>query len=73
MDGILKLASKYIHNNIIEINEANINTFINENPTVPKVVLFSEKKGFPLVFKGLSVEFEVFHLYNLEKTFIWYY
>lgn len=59
VDGILKLASKYIHNNIIEINEANINTFINENPTVPKAVLFSEKKGFPLVFKGLSVEFEV--------------
>lgn len=56
---ILKLASKYLHNNIIEINEANINTFVSENPTVPKVLLFSEKKGFPLVFKGLSVEFEV--------------
>ncbi|CAD8206853.1 unnamed protein product [Paramecium octaurelia] len=58
IDGILKLATKYIHNNVIEITEANINTFINENPTVPKVLLFSEKKGFPLVYKGLSVEFE---------------
>lgn len=56
---IIKLASKYIHNNVIEINDANVNTFVSENPTVPKVLLFSEKKGFPLVFKGLSVEFEV--------------
>lgn len=59
IDGILKLATKYIHNNVIEITEGNINTFINENPTVPKVLLFSEKKGYPLVYKGLSVEFEV--------------
>ncbi len=42
------------------MNEANINTFVSENPSVPKVLLFSEKKGFPMIFKGLSVEFEVF-------------
>lgn len=48
---------------MIEITEANINTFINENPTVPKVLLFSEKKGYPLVYKGLSVEFEVYKLH----------
>lgn len=58
MEGILKLAAKYIHNNIVEVNEANINTFVSENPSVPKVLLFTEKKGFPLVYKGLSVEFE---------------
>lgn len=63
IDGILKLATKYIHNNVIEITEGNINTFINENPTVPKVLLFSEKKGYPLVYKGLSVEFEVMNVF----------
>lgn len=59
-----------MHNNVIEINEANINTFIGENPTVPKVLLFSERKGFPLVYKGLSVEFDVKIIYNfLRKNF----
>lgn len=58
---------------MIEITEANINTFINENPTVPKVLLFSEKKGYPLVYKGLSVEFEVCKFYiKIEKTLIRY-
>jgi hypothetical protein len=38
---------------------ANINTFINENPSVPKVLLFTDKpKGTPMVYKGLSVAFE---------------
>ncbi|KAM3138678.1 hypothetical protein pb186bvf_009242 [Paramecium bursaria] len=55
---ILKFASKYLHNNVIEITESNIQTFITENPSVPKVLLFHEKKGTPLVYKGLSVEFE---------------
>ena len=50
MEGILKLAAKYVHNNIVEVNEVNINTFVTENPSVPKVLLFTEKKGFPLVY-----------------------
>jgi hypothetical protein len=41
------------------VNEANINTFVSENPSVPKTLLFTEKKGFPMIYKGLSVEFEV--------------
>lgn len=58
-----------MHNNVIEINEANINTFIGENPTVPKVLLFSERKGFPLVYKGLSVEFDVIIIYNFLRKY----
>lgn len=54
----MKQAARYLHNNIIEVNEANINTFVSENPSVPKALLFTEKKGFPMIYKGLSVEFE---------------
>lgn len=55
----MKFAAKYLSNNVVEITPDNINTFITENPSVPKALLFSEKKGFPMIYKGLSVEFEV--------------
>lgn len=43
---------------MVEITSDNINTFVTENPSVPKALLFTEKKGFPMIYKGLSVEFE---------------
>jgi len=58
-EDLLKFSAKYLHNNVVEITPDNINTFVTENPSVPKALLFSEKKGFPMIFKGLSVEFEV--------------
>lgn len=54
----MQQAAKFLHNNAIEITSANINTWINENPSVPKVILFTEQKGTPMIYKGLSVEFE---------------
>ena len=58
IDKIQKVASKYLHSNIIEIGALNIQTFLGENPSVPKVLLFTDKKGVPSVYKGLSVAFE---------------
>lgn len=43
---------------MIEITNANIHTFTAENPSVPKVLLFTDKKGVPMLYKGLSVAFE---------------
>jgi hypothetical protein len=57
VDKIQKIASKYLHSNIIEITSANAQTFLAEHPSVPKVLLFSDKKGIPSVYKGLSVAF----------------
>jgi hypothetical protein len=31
---------------------------LGENPSVPKVLLFTDKKGVPMIYKGLSVAFE---------------
>jgi hypothetical protein len=42
---------------VIEITNANLNTFTAENPSVPKVLLFTDKKGVPMLYKGLSVAF----------------
>lgn len=56
--NLQKVAAKYLHSNSIEITSSNINTFINENPSVPKVLLFTDKpKGTPMIYKGLSVAF----------------
>ena len=59
VEKIQKTASKYLHSNSIEITNSNVNTFLAENPSVPKILLFTDKpKGTPMIFKGLSVAFE---------------
>jgi hypothetical protein len=55
---IQKQAAKYLHSNAIEITNSNLKTFLAENPSVPKILLFTDKKGVPMVYKGLSVAFE---------------
>ena len=43
----------------MELNSQNIDTFVNESPSVPKALLFTDKPtGIPLIFKALSVAFE---------------
>lgn len=57
---ILIQANKYLQSNVVEVNSENVNTFISENPSVPKAFLFTDKaKGVPVLYKGLSLSFEV--------------
>jgi hypothetical protein len=44
---------------VVEITSNNHETFINDNPGKPKVLLFSDKKGIPLIYKALSAHFDV--------------
>ena len=54
-----KKAARYVRSLVIEITNANLQTFTAENPSVPKVLLFTDKpKGVPMIYKGLSVAFE---------------
>lgn len=57
VEKLQKAAARYLHSNVIEITNANLHTFTAENPSVPKVLLFTDKKGVPMVYKGLSVAF----------------
>lgn len=44
---------------MIDVSSSNADTFINDSPSVPKVLLFTDKPtGTPLIFKALSVAFE---------------
>jgi hypothetical protein len=56
-DEIMKWASKHLHSHVIEVTSANIQTFLAEHPSMPKVLLFTHKKGVPIVYKGLCVSF----------------
>ena len=56
-EKLQKAAARYLHSNVIEITNSNLKTFTDENPSVPKVLLFTDKKGVPMVYKGLSVAF----------------
>tara|TARA_B110000305_G_C19214119_1_gene527350 strand:+ start:168 stop:665 length:498 start_codon:yes stop_codon:yes gene_type:complete len=54
-------AGKFYQDKSIEITSNNHKTFVEEDPAVPKVLLFTNaKKGTPFVYKALS--------YNFEKT-----
>lgn len=51
-------AVKFIQSNVIEVTAQNADTFIQDSPSVPKVFLFTNKKGVPLIMRALSVSFE---------------
>ena len=48
-----------MESNVIEITAESINAFINDSPSVPKAFLFTDKPKIPLIYKALSVNFEV--------------
>jgi thioredoxin-like negative regulator of GroEL len=56
---ISAFASRYINGNVVELGNDNYKAWLDDKPSVPKVVLFTEKKGIPTIFKALSVSFQV--------------
>lgn len=49
---------RYIGSKLYEVNNNNIDNFLNERINLPKCFLFTEKKGNPLIIKALSVAFD---------------
>ena len=49
---------RYIGSKLFEVNNNNIDNFLNERVNLPKCILFTEKKGNPLIIKALSVAFD---------------
>ena len=52
-------AARYVQYNVVEVNSSNFIKFTQDNPSVPKILLFTDKKGIPLIYKALSMAFEV--------------
>ena len=61
---ILSYLGKFVGNKAVELNINSFDDFITSKPNVPKILLFTNKKGIPLIFKRLSLEFEVSIFFN---------
>lgn len=58
---------KFVNSRVIEITQNNFDTFTNENPGKPKVLLFSDKKGIPAIYRALSSHFDKTLLFGLVR------
>lgn len=78
IEKLKKLAARFISSRVVEITQNNLDTFLNDNPLTPKVLLFTDKKGTPLIYKALSSHFDVnLHCYLLlniiiENVTLWF-
>lgn len=52
-------ASGYVPNNVVRVTDDNMNGILNSNPSVPKVLLISNKDKIPLLWKAISNAFKV--------------
>jgi thioredoxin-like negative regulator of GroEL len=57
--SMVSYMGKFIGNKVKELNMNNFEDFLSTNPNLPKTLLFTDKKGTPLIFKALSVSFDV--------------
>lgn len=55
---IISALGKFVDNKTIEVHSNNIDSFVSEDPNLPKVFLFSDKPGVPLIYKVLTLQFQ---------------
>lgn len=59
---------KYVGNKVIDITDANHDTFKKENAGKPKMLLFTDKKSVPITYRALSTYFDVSYLLLLTVS-----
>ena len=57
--NIISYLGRFVGNKVQELNNNNFDEFINGRSNIPKVLLFTNKKNIPLIFKRLSLQFDV--------------
>ena len=60
--NIIGYLGKFVDDKTTEINNNNFDFFLREDANLPKIFLFTDKKKTPLIFKKLSVHFNVSYL-----------
>jgi hypothetical protein len=65
---LIKDAIRFIPGkHVINLNSSTINNFLTQNTAIPKVLLFSNKKTIPVIYKALSNSFSV-SLFSVDNT-----
>lgn len=62
------MASRFVTSRVVEITANNHETFLNDQVDKPKVLLFTDKKGIPVIFKGLSSHFDKTLFFGLIRN-----
>lgn len=55
---IIGYLGKFVVNRALDLNNNNFEGFLNKHANLPKIILFTDKKGTPLLFKRLSAHFD---------------
>ena len=61
--AIVGFLGRLIPNKVNEMNPNNYENFLKERPNLPKAVLFTDKKGLPMIYKAVAVSFDVKIIY----------
>lgn len=64
---LIRLATNYADSKVVEINDDNHTKILADNVAVPKVLLFTDKANTPLLYKSLSLAFDVLTSMTPEK------
>ena len=56
---IISYLGKFVGNKVQELNNNNFDDFISSKSNIPKILLFTNKKTVPILFKRLSIQFDV--------------
>jgi len=55
---IISYLGRFVENKAQELNNNNFDDFISSKSNIPKILLFTNKKNIPLIFKRLSLQFD---------------
>jgi len=55
---IISALGRFVDNKVQEIHSNNIDEFVTSKTNIPKVFLFTDKEGTPLIFKTLAIQFD---------------
>jgi DnaJ family protein C protein 16 len=56
---IINYLGSFVGNKVQELNNNNFDEFIHGKANIPKILLFTNRKNTPLIFKRLSLQFDV--------------
>jgi hypothetical protein len=62
------MAYRFVGDRTIEVTSANHDVFKDDNPGKPKILLFTESKKSPIVFRALSEYFDQTLLFGMVKS-----
>ena len=66
---IISYLGRFVENKAQELNNNNFDEFISSKSSIPKILLFTNKKSIPLIFKRLSLQFDVskyiYYIFNI--------